>query len=145
MENRIIVEEALNPKPFKDQLVYLGNKVLEGEINPLEASIALKQMEAIIADVKAQIKDAAVEESSKWTVEPFRNNAGKIEMRNGATRYSFKHIEKWVEKKKELAEIEALAKTAARSNSTFYDDQGEEVEKAIASGGAPVIAITLKA
>ena len=144
MENRIIVEEALNPKPFKDQLVYLGNKVLEGEINPLEASIALKQMEAIIADVRAKIKDATIEEASKWTVEPFKNNSGTIQLRNSASRWSFKHIETWNEKKKELAAIEELAKVAHKTGETIYDSEGVEIAPAIKSGGGESVFVTLK-
>ncbi len=148
MENRQEQERqealaTLNHKPIEQQLKDLEGAVLNGWVSSLDATLAVKQMQTLLDTLKKNISDLALME-----MEGFKNgyvsSMGKIEKRGTATRYSFKHIPKWVEKKAELKEIEDQSKMAAKSSGALYDNDGEEIEKAVASGGGESIFITLK-
>ena len=147
MENRQELDRqqalaTLNHQPIEEQLKDLENAVLSGWVSSLDAVMAAKKMQQMLDTLKKNINDSAMIE-----MESFRNgytsSLGKIEKRATATRYSYKHIDKWAEKKAELKEIEDAAKLAARSTTTIFDNEGLEIEQAHQSGGGETIFITL--
>ena len=139
-------EEALSPLPIKQQLDYLVESVLAGCINPIEAAGAIKLFSKALEEANKAIKDSAIEELRKHK-EGFENDSVKVELRNTATRYDYKHIKEWSTKKGELKNIETSAKQAALSyakGQTIVDENGEIIEAAISSGGNESIFITVK-
>ena len=147
MENREEQERqqalaTLNHKPIEEQLKDLENAVLSGWVSSLDAVMAAKKVQQMLDTLKKNINDSAMMEMDSFQ-NGYVSSLGKIEKRNTATRYSFKHIDKWAEKKAELKDIEDAAKLAARSTTPLYDNEGAEIEQAHQSGGGETIFITL--
>ena len=149
MENRQELERqqalaTLNHKPIEEQLKDLESAVLSGWVSSLDAVMAAKKMQQMLDTLKKNINDSAMMEMDSFQKRLYVSSLGKIEKRATATRYSYKHIDKWAEKKAELKEIEDAAKLAARSTTTLFDNEGVEIEQAHQSGGGETIFITLK-
>ena len=148
MENREEQERqqalsTLNHKPIEDQLKDLESAVLSGWVSSLDAVMAAKKMQQMLDTLKKNINDSAMMEMDSFQ-NGYVSSLGKIEKRATATRYSYKHIDKWAQKKAELKEIEDAAKLASRSTTPLYDNEGAEIEQAHQSGGGETIFITLK-
>ena len=86
-----------------------------GNINPLDAFAIFKKMEAMFNEAKKSIDSLAVDEAETFGESTFSHNGQKYEVRNGATRYSFKEIPEWVEANKNLKQIEEKYKTAYKN------------------------------
>jgi len=140
-------ELALNVVPLTEQVSYLTEAILAGYVSPLEGSLALKQIANLVSKAQADIKDVAIEEAEKYGREGFNNAIGKIEERNSASRYSYKHLPDWVAVKSHLTDIENQAKEAQKASEkglTISDYDGEIVEPAIKSGGGETLFVSLK-
>ena len=61
-----------------------------GNINALDAFAIFKKMEAMFNDAKKSIDSLAIDEAETFGESTFSHNGQKYEVRNGATRYSFK-------------------------------------------------------
>ena len=86
-----------------------------GNINPLDAFAIFKKMEAMFNEAKKSIDSLAIDEAETFGESTFSHNGQKYEVRNGATRYSFKDIPEWVEANKNLKQIEEKYKTAYKN------------------------------
>lgn len=143
---RQIAESKLDPTGINSQLQDLTGGVLGGFINPIEAIGAIKQFSKALETAKKAITDEAIDELQKWP-NGFENSNVKIELRNTARRYSFKHIPEWAEKKAELQDIEATAKGALKGYEKGLDmvnSDGEVIQPAKVSGGGQSVFVTLK-
>ena len=86
-----------------------------GNINPLDAFAIFKKMEALFNEAKKSIDSLAIDEAETFGESTFSHNGQKYEVRNGATRYSFKGIQEWEEKNAELKAIEEKYKQAYKN------------------------------
>lgn len=134
---------TLNPKPIETQLKDLEGAILGGWVNPIDGILAVKKFQSLLDQLKKNINDSAIIELRSYP-QGFEGQAGKVELRNSASRWSFKHIEAWEAKKKELSAIEELAKVAHKTGETIYDSEGVEIAPAIKSGGGESVFVTLK-
>ena len=134
---------TLNPKPIEQQLQDLEGAILNGWVNPIDGILAVKKFQSLLDKLKKNINDSAIVELRSYP-QGFEGQDGKVELRNSASRWSFKHIDVWNEKKKELSAIEELAKAAHNTGETIYDSEGVEISPAIKSGGGETVFVTLK-
>ena len=86
-----------------------------GNINPLDAFAIFKKMEAMFNEAKKSIDSLAIDEAETFGESSFSHNGQKYEVRNGATRYSFKEIPEWIEANEKLKLIEEKYKTAYKN------------------------------
>ena len=86
-----------------------------GNINALDAFAVFKKMEALFNEAKKSIDSLAIDEAETFGESTFSHNGQKYEVRNGATRYSFKGIQEWEEKNAELKAIEEKYKQAYKN------------------------------
>ena len=91
-------------------------KVDMGELNGLDAFSLFKKLEKAFTEAKKTIEGIALDEAEKFGTSTFESNGQKFEVRNGATRYSFKDIEEWKIASENLKEIEEKYKTAYKNN-----------------------------
>ncbi len=148
MENRQEQERqqavaTLNHQPIEAQLKDLENAVLSGWVSGLEAVIAVKRVQSLLDTLKKNILDSAKMEAMSFPT-GYTSSTGKVELRNTATRYSFKHIDVWNKKREELKVIEALSKAAMKTDEPIYNAEGEQIERPEISGGGESLFITLK-
>lgn len=108
------------------------NKVDLGELNGLDAFSLFKKLEKAFTEAKKTIEGAALDEAEKFGTSSFESNGQKYELRNGATRFSFDHIEEYKEKKAELKALEEKYKLAYKNNklnlSSLDESTGEVIE-----------------
>ena len=86
-----------------------------GNINALDAFAIFKKMESLFNEAKKSIDSLAIDEAETFGESTFSHNGQKYEVRNGATRYSFKGIQEWEEKNEELKAIEEKYKQAYKN------------------------------
>tara|TARA_R110000850_G_scaffold86835_1_gene186830 strand:- start:46 stop:492 length:447 start_codon:yes stop_codon:yes gene_type:complete len=134
---------TLNPTNITEQLKDLENAVLGGWISGLDASLAVKKFESLLGSLKKNIQESAITEARSFP-NGYASSLGKVELRSTATRYSYKHIPEWNEKKSELDAIEQKAKLVAKSGVVLFSEEGVQIEPAISSGGSESIFITLR-
>ena len=108
------------------------NKVDLGELNGLDAFSLFKKLEKVFTEAKKTIEGVALDEAEKFGASTFESNGQKYELRNGATRFSFEHIEEYKEKKAELKALEEKYKLAYKNNklnlSSLDESTGEVIE-----------------
>ena len=92
-----------------------AQKVIDGEVDPIVTYAEMKQYKKDLDESLKIIEDVAREEALKFGEKNFVHKGWKIEVRNGATRYSFKNIQEWNDKQKELKDLEAKYKHAYQS------------------------------
>lgn len=89
-------------------------QVLDGLADPIEVFANIKQDLDLLNKCKEQIEEYAMKEAEKFG-KNFEYKGFKIELRDGGRNYSFKNIKEWVDKTKEVKEIEEKAKAAYSS------------------------------
>jgi len=108
------------------------NKVDLGELNGLDAFSLFKKLEKAFTDAKKTIEGVALDEAEKFGASTFESNGQKYELRNGASRFSFDHIEEYAEKKAELKQLEEKYRIAYKNNqlnlSSLDESTGEVLE-----------------
>ena len=108
------------------------NKVDLGELNGLDAFSLFKKLEKAFTEAKKTIEGVALDEAEKFGASTFESNGQKYELRNGATRFSFDHIQEYAEKKAELKQLEEKYKLAYKNNklnlSSLNESTGELLE-----------------
>jgi hypothetical protein len=110
----------------------------QGELNPLEAYVILKELVGKAELALDQIKNDALTEASKYPEKSFSAYGAKIEVRNGASQFKFSSaISDYEAKLKQLKEQSKLGE--------FADpESGLIIEKAIKIEGKTTLAISFK-
>lgn len=119
---------------------------LEGHIDPLKYIISLKRISNVVNDSIKQIQDMAINEALKHGDNEFEFFGAKVHVRNGATRYNFKHIEEWVKLNKRIKDLESSAKDSLKlklKGNQMVTEDGEIIEAADFTPGKETIYITL--
>ena len=112
--------------------------VKDGEINPLEAYIILKNQQTILESALKQVQDQAIDEGLKYGEKSFTAFGAKIEMRSAPAVYKFDETVQQFE-----ARLKAM-KDQAKIGSFVDPDTGVEIGKAIKIDGKQTISISFK-
>lgn len=118
-----------------------------GAIDPLAAYITLSRIEKMAADLKGQLKDAALSEAGKWSEKTFNYFGVEVQKKAAAGRWDFKGLRAWNEAKANLSAIEERAKAAYQQAEKFgavtVTADGEEVELPKYTAGGETLAIKI--
>lgn len=135
----------LNTENMKQEIENKLLQVAEGEVCPLETYIELKALRDLLDESIKGIQDEAIQEAEKYGKEPFSMSGVLVQVRAGAGRWSFNHIEKWNSIKASLKGVEDMAKQAfklSEKGQSIVDDSGEVVEPGSYTSGKDTIFIT---
>jgi len=144
-EKQMILEHKSVSKMAED----LVSSVNNGIVNPLEAFVAIKHMEEVCKLANKQLKEQAIEEAENYGVESkdLKAYGAKIQVKNGAGRWNFSHIEEINQLELKIKELKDSHKTAFKmrqKGTQMVTEDGEIVEPAYYLDGGQVIAIKLK-
>jgi len=128
-----------------DRIADLITQVEDGNEDALKVFILLKELEGVVKDSLEQIKESAIKEAKNYgkTFEVF---GASVTVKEGAGRYSYKHIPIWSKLEEERKVIENAAKQRALNPSLIMADAatGEEILPAQITYDRESISITLK-
>ena len=108
---------------FKDYLAQinseyieiLSEKALNGDADPLDTFILLRDMKKKIEDALKQVEDAAIIEAAKYG-KSFEHNGYKIGLRDGSKRFTYKGIIDWDKADADKKKVEEMLKMSWASN-----------------------------
>jgi hypothetical protein len=112
---------------MKEILLDLNDKVINGEMSALKAYIICKDLEKTLKDVLKGLSEEAITEAEKYGKGEHDAFGAKFQVRNGATRWDFKHISEWKNKSADLKAYEESLKALAKSGHTGIDEATGEV------------------
>ena len=115
--------------------------VLNGEKDALLAYIELKSIEKEVKASLEKIKDLAIAEAEKFGEKSFKAFGAKVELRNSAGRWDFKHLE-WYRHGKHQEDLAKESFNANKKGMTYSNEDGEVIEPAKFNPGKLTIAIT---
>ena len=116
---------------MKKYLDFITESVVNGQSDPLEMFAVVKKIEKMFSDAKSKIDEYALSEAEKQSAKSFTKSGINFELRNGGQRFDFKHIKEWVDKYKELKNIEERYKLALKNsvlNVMSVSEDGEVIE-----------------
>lgn len=116
----------------------LLEKVKNGDINPLQTYVELKQLQTEIDHVLKSIQDDALTEAEKYEGKSFKAFGAKIEVRNAASTYKFSSVISDYETR--LKQLKDMSKSGSFADETT----GELIEKAVKIEGKTTLAISFK-
>lgn len=129
---------------MKEIVLDLNDKVINGEMSALKAYILLKDLEKLTKDVLKGLQDQAIDEAESYGKGEHDAYGAKFQVRNGATRWDFKHIQEWKNKSADLKAYEESLKALAKSGHTGIDEEtGEVLELPKQVFGATTLSIKL--
>ena len=121
-----------------NQLQELLDSVANGHSDPLATYIESKRLQKSIDAALKQVQPEAITEAHKYG-KSFTFQGAKIEVRNGASRWDYKHVSAWVSASENLKRIEKLSQLGGAVDEVT----GEVIEKAVKIEGAETIAVGL--
>lgn len=107
------------------------DKVRNGEESPLDAYIELRALADYVKDCLEEIKDQAIREGEKFKGQTYKGF--QIDVRSIGGKYSYDHIEEWVELKNRIKDLEKFYQAAYKNrNQGFFlnEHTGEIFEPA---------------
>ena len=115
----------------EQEVAHLLTEVEEGNVAALSTYGNLKKCQALYAEAIKQIEGIAFNEADLYSEKTFQDSGFVFEKRNGGIRYSFKHIEEWIDLDNQKKEVEAKSKQAylaMQRNLLVGTEDGEEIE-----------------
>lgn len=113
-----------------NELMDVVDGVERGSRNALLAYAEMKKFADIATQAVKQIEPIAMEEAINFGEKEFETHGFNFQIRNGATRYSYKHIPEWQKAQEGLKEVEERYKAAfvARQKGLLTaSEDGEEM------------------
>jgi len=105
----------------------LHEQAFAGDMNPLQAYGQAKHILDGYTKLVEDLKEYAQDEAEKYPKQ-FEEFGFKFEKRNGATRYDFKHIDKWKDLTANVKDFEDMCKQALKAGEKglqIADEDGE--------------------
>lgn len=124
-------------KQLYEEITQLQNCVEEEQIEALEAYIMIRDYQKWIEHKKEQIAQLAFPTLQKQPDLKMLYHGFIVQLSQKAT-YEFKHIKRWVDKKKELTDIEFDLKANIKKNESF-DSQISEFETGFIGDSKPLL------
>lgn len=126
----------------------LVSSVNDGLVNPLEAFVAIKHMEETCKLANKKLKTQAITEAETYGVEAKDLNlhGANIQIRNGAGRWNFSHIDEIVELESKLKDLKDTHKQAFKmeqKGNQMITEHGEIVKSAYYVEAGEIIAVKL--
>ena len=125
-----------------EKVIGMATDVKEGNINPLEAYIQMKQLDTALSNAISQIQDDARNYAETYGQKTFDAFGARIELRNAASRWDYSNCHQVVELDTKLKTMKKLAEQAVSAE--VYDENGVRIEPATKIEGKSTIAIKLK-
>lgn len=113
-----------------NELMDVVDGVERGSRSALLAYAEMKRFADIASQAVKQIEPIAMEEAIKYGENEFETHGFKFQIRNGATRYSYKNIPEWQEANEKVKDVEERYKAAfvARQKGLLTaSEDGEEM------------------
>lgn len=143
-EQRLSVREVTTTT-LEDYFGILKEMVRNGDLNPLELFIKAKEIEELSKKVKDEVQELAIEEAEKRTEKTFDFGNFKISKVEGRRMIDYSNIQRWVDAKSNLKEIEDLYKSVALSSVASLDEStGEILERPVVKFSKSSISIKAK-
>ena len=137
------MNEIIKTNKIQTDVDNLVQKVLQGDINPLDVYITIKKIEDALKTAKKRLKDISVDEAEKYGKMTFGYMDADITIKNSATSYDYSNIPEVITKELELKAIKERHKQALQH--TIIDEKTGEILKApIVKHGQPTLSIKLK-
>lgn len=139
-------QALLNTGKLHEQIIDLGNASESGWLNPIEAYVEIKKIEASLKLAADKIKDAAIDEAEKENTKEFKKFGAKIAIRNSGAGWSYSKVPQIAELKERVKSYEQLAINAAaeaKFGNKVFDSEGVEISPAERKEGKTNIFITL--
>ncbi len=111
------------------KLINMQNSVKDGNANPLDVAIAIKEIETKLKQVKDDVQDEAIAEAEKYG-NSFNYQNAKIEVASKST-YDYSNDEKYKEFKQKLKEREKLLKSIPENDNVADPETGEALQPPI--------------
>lgn len=130
---------------IKNLIGQLAADALDGRINPLDAFIDLRELEKDIKLAFDLIRDASMIEAEKYDGQTYRNY--DISVRAVGGRYSYDHIDEYMELKSQMKELEKRYQESYKLSErmiAMVDDNGEQVPAAHYKSASPSIQLKAK-
>lgn len=139
-------QSLLNTGKLHEQIIDLGNAAESGWLNPIEAYVEIKKIEASLKLAADKIKDAAIDEAEKENAKEFKKFGAKIAIRNSGAGWDYSKVPQITELKERVKSYEQLAINAAAESkfgNKVFDSEGVEIAPAERKEGRTNIFITL--
>lgn len=129
---------------IKETLSELVQQVVDGNCDPLEAYIHVKDLEKHLSECIKQVEPIAYQEADKWKEKTFTYKGAEIQKKNAAGRYDYSTVSLWKQADERKKKIEELSKTAYKGGATIVDEEsGEVVEPCSYTEGKAIISIRI--
>ena len=109
----------------------VNNLVLDGGLYSIEAVVIAKKMENAAKTIREEWEEEALVVTESWKGQEFAGYTAT--QKDGARRYSFKHLDSWNEVNDNKKELELAAKNAyiqAQLGNVIVDEDGVIVQQA---------------
>lgn len=134
----------MNHERIIDEIAALVGEIDEGNEDALKGLIKLKTIEKVLEASINQIKESAVIEAKKHGAKEFELFGAKVQVKEGAARWNYKHIPQWNEFETKKKQIEEAAKNRYKNPSLIVADaDGEEIPMAQCTYDKESVAITI--
>jgi hypothetical protein len=135
--------ENITKSQIEDYLLNMLNQVEEGNLNPLDLKIEIKTLTDLLGGIDKQVAPLIATEGQKWHKQTYKGY--KIEYVDSGGRYSYDHLQEWVNAKQSLKIIELnaqLSLKALEKNQLMIDEGGVITEPAVWKCNDPFIKLT---
>ena len=113
-----------------------------GQTNPLNAYVELKQFSDLISDMMDQVKQQAVEERRKYGKEDIVRNGYRIEVANGRKIWKYENSQKWQQLNAQRKTYEELMQKAYHGAQIADAETGEVIPSAELSFASDTLRLT---
>ena len=127
----------------ENYIVNLLDSVESEKIDIIEAYCKLKNIEKLVKDSIKQVYPDAISEASKYE-KTFNHNGFNIQQKSAGAKWNYDHIKEWVDKKKELTDLQESYKASysqRMKNLNIADNEGNVIECAKYVGGSDSLTI----
>lgn len=121
------------------EILSLALSAQNGEADPIQAYITLKEIEAELKKAIEITQPLAISEADKYPGKQINFANAVIEKRSGPSTWEYKHISAWHEAKKRVEWVQKIAQAGGGAD----PDSGEIIDKAVKIDGKQTIAVTL--
>jgi hypothetical protein len=133
---------------IKNTLSKLVQDVIDGNESSLTTYAEMNMLKKHIEKCMEEIKEEAQKEADSFNEKTFVFKGFEFTKTEGKRMYDFKNVQKWVETKSKLSEIEELAKQSANNyaklKTMLVTEDGEVVEPCVITYSKPSISVKLK-
>lgn len=122
------------------EILSLALSAQNGECDPIQAYIALKEIERELKQAIEITQPLAISEADKYPGKQIDLANATIEKKSAPARWEYKHIPAWQDAQKRIEWVQKIAQAGGGAD----PDSGEIIDRAVKIEGKATIAVTLK-